>query len=152
MAKDVELLAEGNSYQGVFKYSGGHPGSHQHRWIRVSPEGAETTISQTVCTAVLLHVCASDGVGRCMADVAEKSQVLNMPWNWSAQGNMVPCRVDKSYKWPFARFSNSGSVKESLPHGSNVRMLSANSCQANMMYPLQHCWSIFNSQRITFVL
>mmetsp|Transcript_17726 Transcript_17726/g.30704 ORF Transcript_17726/g.30704 Transcript_17726/m.30704 type:complete len:1103 (-) Transcript_17726:1149-4457(-) len=113
MAKDVELLAEGNSYQGVFKYSGGHPGSHQHRWIRVSPEGAETTISQTI-GGKGLHIPTKDDNGCRLKYAVKPVRHDGTAGDWVFSGlSAVIRQFDDEYS--SGRSSNPPAVAPSTP-------------------------------------
>lgn len=47
-ARQVQTVQEGKSFRGAFVYSGGVPGTHTHRWLKVGPDGQETTLTELV--------------------------------------------------------------------------------------------------------
>lgn len=49
-ATRVSIIPEGPAFRGTFAYAGGRPGAHIHRWVRLTRDGKEVTVSETVCT------------------------------------------------------------------------------------------------------
>lgn len=44
----MKIVREGKAFLGMFKYSGGEPGAHSHRWLRIGPDGRETSLAERV--------------------------------------------------------------------------------------------------------